>query len=186
VWVAGSSVWWYVSFRSGEAGLLTRSQSLYRVYLQLIRTGTPDMKDCCACLSTATATRQSGRQLRSAARPPTPGDVVRHAKFKHAVDCCIWLKLNFFTKRHATRVIYRLTVKTLPHGPKTQFAPPDRTQTGPSCLVWQAVWIDYWVLLVLPYWWITNKDYFTICMSVFCNVDILWKCLNRSNCVMCN
>ena len=33
--------------------------------------------------------RRPGRQLRLAARPPTRSDVVRHAKCKHAVDCCI-------------------------------------------------------------------------------------------------
>ena len=55
--------------------------------------------------------RRPDRQLRLAARPPTRSDVVRHAKCKHAVDCCVWLNLNFFAKRHATRVIYRLTVQ---------------------------------------------------------------------------
>ena len=48
--------------------------------------------------------RRPGRQLRLTARPPTRSDVVPSAKCKHAVDCC----LNFFAKRHATRVIYRL------------------------------------------------------------------------------
>jgi len=43
--------------------------------------------------------------------------------------------LNLFTKRHATRVIYRLTVQTLPDGLETQLTPPDTTQTGPSCRV---------------------------------------------------
>jgi len=60
--------------------------------------------------------RSPGRQLRLAARPPTRSEVVRHAKCKHAVDCCIRIILNFFTKRHATKVIYRLTVQTLPDG----------------------------------------------------------------------
>ena len=72
--------------------------------------------------------RRPGRQLRLAARPPTRSDVVRHAKCKHAVDCCISLNLNFFTKRHATRVIHRLTVQTLPDGLETQFTPPDTTR----------------------------------------------------------
>ena len=55
----------------------------------------------------------AGRQLRLAARPPTRSDVVRHEKnVKHAADCCVPLNLNFFTKRHATRVIYRLTFQT--------------------------------------------------------------------------
>jgi len=83
--------------------------------------------------------RRPGRQLRLAARPPTRSDVVRHAKCKHAVDCCILLNLNFFTKRHATRMICRLTVQTLPDCLETQFTPPDRTQTGLFCLVRQAV-----------------------------------------------
>ena len=33
--------------------------------------------------------RRPGRPLRLAARTPTRSDVVRHAKCKHAVDCCI-------------------------------------------------------------------------------------------------
>ena len=59
--------------------------------------------------------RRPGRQLRL--------DATLYAtrKFKHAVDCCTWLNLNFFTKRHATRVIYRLTFQTLPHCLETQF-----------------------------------------------------------------
>jgi len=83
--------------------------------------------------------RRPGKQLRLAARPPTRSDVVRHAKCKHAVDCRISLNINFFTIRHTTRAIYRLTVQTLPDGLETQFTPPDTTQTGPSCLVWRAV-----------------------------------------------
>ena len=104
--------------------------------------------------------RGTGRQLRLTPRPPTHNDVVPKyiygqraghiyrgllwlyaTKSKHAVDCCIWLNLNFFTKRQATKVIYRLTVQTLPDGLETQFTPPDTTQTGPSCRVWRAVWI---------------------------------------------
>jgi len=42
---------------------------------------------------------------------------------------------NFFTKRHATKVIYRLTVQTLPDCLETHFTPLDTTQTGPSCHV---------------------------------------------------
>ena len=88
--------------------------------------------------------RRPGRQLRLVARPPTRSDVVRHAKCKHAVDCRIWLNLNFFAKRHATRVIYRLTVQISPDGLETQFTPHDTTlQTGPSCLVWRTVWIGH-------------------------------------------
>jgi len=51
------------------------------------------------------------------------------------VDCFVCLRLNFFTKRHATRVIYRLTVQTLPDSLETQFTLPDTTQTALSCLV---------------------------------------------------
>jgi len=89
--------------------------------------------------------RRPGRKLRLAARPPTRSDVVRHAKCKHAVDCCIWLNINFFTKRRATRVIYRLTVQTLPDGLETQFTPPDShmTQTALFCRAWRAVWIGH-------------------------------------------
>ena len=80
--------------------------------------------------------RRPGRQLRLAARPPTRSDVVRHVKRKHAVDCCIWQ-----TKRHATTVIYRLTVLTFPDGLETQFTPPDTTPTALSRRVWwRAVW----------------------------------------------
>ena len=96
-----------------------------------------------ACLSTAAATQAAGRQLRLAARPPTRSDVVRHAKCKHAVDRCVWLNLNFFTKRHSTKLIYRLTVQTLSDGLETQFTLPDTPQTGPSGLVWRAVWIGH-------------------------------------------
>ena len=49
------------------------------------------------------------------------------------------LTVSCFTKRHATRVIYRLTVQTLPDGLETQFTPPDTTQTALSCRVWRAV-----------------------------------------------
>ena len=73
--------------------------------------------------------RRPGRQLRLAARPPTRSDVVRRTKCKHAVKCCVWLNLNLFTERHATRVIYRLTVQTLPDCLETQFTPPDTTQS---------------------------------------------------------
>ena len=38
-------------------------------------------------------------------------------------------KPKLFTKRHAMRVIYWLTVQTLPDGLETQFTPPDTTQT---------------------------------------------------------
>jgi len=48
--------------------------------------------------------------------------------------------INFFTKRHATRVIYRLTVQTLPDGLETQFTPPDATQTVLSCLAGVVNW----------------------------------------------
>jgi len=45
------------------------------------------------------------------------------------------LGLNFITKCHATRVIYQLTVQTLPDGLETQFTPPDTAQTALSCRV---------------------------------------------------
>ena len=57
-------------------------------------------------------------------------------KCKHAVDCYIRLISNYFTKRHATRLIYRQTVQTLSDGLETQFTPPDTTL---SCRVWRAV-----------------------------------------------
>ena len=72
--------------------------------------------------------RRPGRQLRLATRPPTRSDVVRHAKRKRALDCCIRLNLNFFTKRH---LIYLHTVRQTVS--KTQFTPSDTTQTGLSC-----------------------------------------------------
>jgi len=87
--------------------------------------------------------RRPGRQLRLAARPPTRSDVVRHTKRKHAVDCCIRLNLNFFTKRQATTVICCLTVQAFPDGLETQFTPPDTTQTALSCCVWWAVRIGH-------------------------------------------
>jgi len=89
-------------------------------------------QDCRACLSTAAAATQA----RQAATPnrPTVHTQRRRTPWncKHAVDCCIWLNLNFFTKRHSTRVIYRLTVQTLPDRLETQFTPPDTTQTALS------------------------------------------------------
>jgi len=48
-----------------------------------------------------------------------------------------------FTKRHATRVIYRLTVQTLPDGLETQFTPParhDADSTVLSCLAGGVNW----------------------------------------------
>jgi len=64
-------------------------------------------------------------------------------KCKHAVDYCIRLNLNFFTIRHSTRVIYRLTVQTLPDVLETHSHRLTR-QTGPSCHVWRAVWIGHY------------------------------------------
>jgi len=88
--------------------------------------------------------RRPGRQLRLAARPPRGSDAPTPRKCKHAVDYYIWLGLNFFTKRHATRVIYRLTVQTLPDGLETLFTPPDTTETALSCLAGgRAVWIGH-------------------------------------------
>jgi len=81
------------------------------------------------------------RQPRLAARPSTRSDIVRHAKRKHAVDCCvIWLNLNLFTKFHATRVIYRLTVQTLPDGWRLETAWPDTDRTVLSCLAGDVNW----------------------------------------------
>ena len=75
-----------------------------------------------------------------AGRPPPrrrPGsDVVRRAECKHAVDCRIRLNRNFFTRRHATTMMYRLTVQTLPDGLQTQFT---ATPTALSCRVWRLV-----------------------------------------------
>ena len=69
-------------------------------------------QDCRACLSTAAVTQARQKATPSPPpRPPTRSDVARHAKCKHAVDC--FMRQNLFTKRHATRVIYRLTVHTL-------------------------------------------------------------------------
>ena len=80
--------------------------------------------------------RRPGRQLCLAARPPTRSDVVRHEK--HTVDCCIWLNLNFFSKRHATRVIYRLTVQTARRSWDSIHTA--RHDTDMFCRVWRAVW----------------------------------------------
>jgi len=60
------------------------------------------------------------------ARRPTVDSRRRGA----TISCCV-ADLN--------KVIYRLTVQTLPDGLETQFTPPDTTQTAPSCRVWQAV-----------------------------------------------
>ena len=90
-------------------------------------------QDCRACLSTAAAATQA----RQAATPSRPTAHTQRRctprKCKHAVDCCMWLGLNFFTKGHATRVIYRLTVQILQDGLETQFTPPRTTRTEPSC-----------------------------------------------------
>ena len=87
-----------------------------------------------------------GRQLRLAARLPTRSDVVHHAKCKHAVDCCIWLNLNFFTKRYATRVIYRLTVQTWPDIVSRLNSHRLTRQTVLSCLAGGVKW-------ALKWWW---------------------------------
>jgi len=117
--------------RQSDERTLIHSSHLFN--LKLIHTATPDKTAAPACRPPPPR-RRPGRQLRLAARPPTRSDVVRHAKCKHAVDCCIWLNPNFFTERHATRVIYQLTVQTLLDGIETQFTPSDTTPTGPSCL----------------------------------------------------
>ena len=101
-------------------------------------------------------------QLRLATRPPTRSDVVHHTKCKHAVDCCIWLNLNFFTKHHTTRMIHRLTVQTLPDGLETVFTLPHMTQTGPSCLVWWVLWNGHYTVNphsdILTTIWLYNKQ----------------------------
>jgi len=97
---------------------------------------------CSACQSTAAATTRAS-QAAAPSRPTAHTQRRCTPQKKQAVVCCIWLNLNIFTKRHATRVIYRLTVQTLPDGLETQFTPPDPTQTGPSCVVWRAVWIGH-------------------------------------------
>ena len=95
--------------------------TLYSAYSSLKAPPHQTRQVCRACLSTAAPRRRPGRQLRLAARPPTRSDVVRHEKCKHAVDSCVRLNLNLFTKRDATTVIYRLSVQTLPDGLETQF-----------------------------------------------------------------
>jgi len=85
-----------------------------------------------ACLSTAAAATQA----RQAATPSRPTAHTHRRctprKCKHDVDYCIWLNLNFFTKRHATSVIYRLTVQT---------ARRSRDSIHAACCVWRVVWI---------------------------------------------
>jgi len=83
--------------------------------------------------------RRPGRQLHLAARDRPHAATLYPRKCKHAVYCCVRLNLIFFTKRHATRVIHRLTVQTLPDGLETQFTPPDTTQAALSRRVWWAV-----------------------------------------------
>jgi len=89
-----------------------------------------------ACLSTAAAL---------AARPPTRSDVVRHAKCKHAVDCCLRLSVKFSTKRHATMVIGHLSVQTLPDGLQTRSRSQRLIRRRQDCRVWRAVWIAHCV-----------------------------------------
>jgi len=103
-------------------------------------------QDCRACLSTAAATGQAGSCAAKAVSSRTTAHTQRRCtprKCKHAVDYCIRLNLNFFTIRHSTRVIYRLTVQTLPDGLETHSHRLTR-QTGPSCHVWRAVWIGHY------------------------------------------
>jgi len=120
-----------VGRRSATAGRTPTQNALAR---RSIHTATPDKTVAPACRPPPRR-----RQLRLAARPPTRSDVLRHAKCKHVVKCCILLNLNFFTKRQATTLVLRLTVQTLPDGLETRFTPPDTTQTALSCRVWRAV-----------------------------------------------
>ena len=96
-------------------------------------------QDCRACLSTAA--RQAATPSRPTAhtqRRCTPRKMYTRCGLLHTC------KPKLFTKRHVTRVIYRLTVQTLPDGLETQLTPPDTTQTVLSCRVWRAVCIKHY------------------------------------------
>jgi len=106
VWSVSEWVW----RRSATAGRIPMQNTLVR---WSIHTTTPDKTRLPHCQSTASAAGGLVMQLHLATRLPTCSDTMPQ-KCKHAVDCCIWLNLNFSTKHHATRVIYWLTVKSLP------------------------------------------------------------------------
>ena len=121
-----------VERRSATAGRTPTQNALVR---RSVHTGTPD-KTRLPRLPVDRRRRDAGQAGTTPSRPTahtqrrcTP------RKCKHAVDCCMWLGLNFFTKRHATRVIYRLTVQTLPDGLDTQFTLPDTTDRALFCRV---------------------------------------------------
>jgi len=123
-------------------------------------------QDRCACLSTAAAT-----QARQAATPSRPSAHTQRRctpqKCKRAVDCHVWLNLNFFSKRNAMTVIYRLTVQTLPGGLETRFTPPDTTQ---HCIV---LWTGHKIR-----WHYSSDDTLSPCVA---NVD-LYKYQNLRRC----
>ena len=107
VWSVSEWVWW----RSATAGRTPMQNTLVRWSIHTTtpdKTRLPHLPVDCLCRGWAS----------HAATPSHPTAHMQwHCmpqKCKHAVDCCIWLNLNFSTKHHATRVIYWLTVKSLP------------------------------------------------------------------------
>ena len=82
-----------------------------------IHTTTPDRQDCRACLSTAAVATLA----RQAATPSRPTSHTQRRCTPSLWNVAYDLNLNFFNKRHATRLICRLTVQSLPGGRETQF-----------------------------------------------------------------
>ena len=82
-----------------------------RLDLKLIHTATPDTIRLLH-LPVDRRRRDAG-QAGSYAYPSGRPHAAGHANYEHAVGCCVGLNLNFFTERHATKVINRLTVQTL-------------------------------------------------------------------------
>ena len=98
--------------------------------------------------------RHDAGQTGLAARRCTPRKMYRRYGLLH-----VTIGLNFFTKRHATRVICRLTVQTLPDGLETQFTPPDTTQTALSRRVWREMWIGHNIdTLLLERGWLSTQN----------------------------
>ena len=104
-------------------------------------------QDSRACLSTAAA----ATQFRQTATPSRPTAHTQRRctprKRKQAVDCCIWLNS---TKRHATRVIYRLSVLC-----ETVSRLSSHRLTGQRqvyLVVWWAVWIGHYTATSRPPW----------------------------------